>query len=55
MDFATSAEAVCRDRIHIVIDLNGYSTGARSELFPYRPAPVQLEGSDTPTRWALLG
>ena len=30
------------DRIHILINLNGYTRGARNEVFAARPAPVQM-------------
>ena len=29
------------DRIHILINLNGYTKGARTEIFALRPAPIQ--------------
>ncbi|EGG05815.1 family 41 glycosyltransferase, partial [Melampsora larici-populina 98AG31] len=31
------------DRIHILINLNGYTKGARNEIFAARPCPVQME------------
>jgi predicted O-linked N-acetylglucosamine transferase (SPINDLY family) len=43
---AEPAEAIARriagDGIEVLIDLNGYTTHAKSELFALRPAPVQL-------------
>ncbi len=33
---------IAGDRIAILIDLNGYTTHARKEIFAYRPAPVQI-------------
>ncbi|HET9470017.1 MAG TPA: glycosyltransferase, partial [Usitatibacter sp.] len=43
---AEPVEAIARrirdDRIEVLIDLNGYTTHARSELFALRPAPVQV-------------
>jgi protein O-GlcNAc transferase len=32
---------ISSDRIHIAINLNGYTKGARNEIFPLRPAPIQ--------------
>ena len=43
-----STGAVCKDQIHILLDLNGYSTGARSELFTFRSGLVQLSGIGYP-------
>ena len=41
-----SAEAIARriagDGIEVLIDLNGYTTHAKSELFALKPAPVQV-------------
>ncbi len=31
---------IFRDGIHILINLNGYTKGARTEIFALRPAPV---------------
>ncbi|KAJ1976858.1 hypothetical protein H4R35_002525 [Dimargaris xerosporica] len=35
-------EQVVRDNIHILINLNGYTKGARNEVFAARPSPVQV-------------
>ncbi|KAH7141155.1 glycosyl transferase family 41-domain-containing protein [Dactylonectria estremocensis] len=35
-------EQIIRDEIHILINLNGYTRGARNEIFAARPAPVQM-------------
>src|SRR6202012_6077741 len=41
-----SAERLVRkivaDGIHILVNLNGYTRGARNEVFAARPAPVQM-------------
>ena len=29
------------DQIHVAVNLNGYTKGARNEIFALRPAPVQ--------------
>lgn len=33
---------IVRDGIHILINLNGYTRGARNEVFAARPAPIQM-------------
>jgi tetratricopeptide (TPR) repeat protein len=33
---------IVEDRIHILVNLNGYTRGARNEVFAARPAPVQM-------------
>lgn len=37
-----SAEAIANDGIHVLVNCNGYTKGARTELFALRPAPVQV-------------
>ena len=41
-DFSKAAEAIHRDGIHILINMNGYTKGARNEIFVLRPAPIQI-------------
>mmetsp|Transcript_21197 Transcript_21197/g.55263 ORF Transcript_21197/g.55263 Transcript_21197/m.55263 type:complete len:1185 (-) Transcript_21197:87-3641(-) len=47
VDLSTVAGALARadriyaDRIHVLIDLNGYTRGANSEIFALKPAPMQ--------------
>lgn len=36
------AEQVVHDKIHILVNLNGYTRGARNEVFAARPAPIQM-------------
>jgi len=36
-----AADRINEDGIHILINMNGYTKGARNELFALRPAPVQ--------------
>lgn len=38
----TFVEQIVRDGIHILVNLNGYTRGARNEVFAVRPAPVQM-------------
>ena len=36
------AKQVTLDGIHILVNLNGYTRGARNEVFAARPAPIQM-------------
>ncbi|KAG0489827.1 hypothetical protein HPP92_006690 [Vanilla planifolia] len=36
------ARMINEDKIHILINLNGYTKGARNEIFAMRPAPIQV-------------
>lgn len=35
-------DQIIRDQIHILVNLNGYTRGARNEIFAARPAPIQM-------------
>ncbi|KAK2747508.1 hypothetical protein FQN57_002000 [Myotisia sp. PD_48] len=35
-------EQIVKDGIHILVNLNGYTRGARNEVFAARPAPIQM-------------
>ncbi|SCV68887.1 BQ2448_1008 [Microbotryum intermedium] len=35
-------DQIVRDEIHVLINLSGYTKGARNEIFAARPAPVQM-------------
>lgn len=35
-------EQIMKDNIHILVNLNGYTRGARNEIFAARPAPIQM-------------
>lgn len=37
-----AADRIYSDGIHILINLNGYTKGARNEIFALRPAPIQV-------------
>ncbi|XP_063719129.1 UDP-N-acetylglucosamine--peptide N-acetylglucosaminyltransferase 110 kDa subunit-like [Symsagittifera roscoffensis] len=37
-----AAERIYQDGIHILMNLNGYTKGARNEIFALRPAPIQV-------------
>lgn len=36
-------ERIVADGIHVLVNLNGYTKGARNEVFAARPCPVQME------------
>uniref|UniRef100_A0A665UAI9 UDP-N-acetylglucosamine--peptide N-acetylglucosaminyltransferase 110 kDa subunit n=1 Tax=Echeneis naucrates TaxID=173247 RepID=A0A665UAI9_ECHNA len=36
-----AADRIQQDGIHILVNMNGYTKGARNELFALRPAPIQ--------------
>ncbi|KAI1371479.1 glycosyltransferase family 41 protein [Hypoxylon crocopeplum] len=35
-------QQIVKDEIHILVNLNGYTRGARNEIFAARPAPIQM-------------
>ncbi|XP_076467451.1 UDP-N-acetylglucosamine--peptide N-acetylglucosaminyltransferase 110 kDa subunit-like isoform X2 [Babylonia areolata] len=37
-----AADRIHADGIHILVNMNGYTKGARNELFALRPAPIQV-------------
>ena len=37
-----AARMIAGDGIHILVNLNGYTKGARNEIFALRPAPIQV-------------
>jgi len=37
-----AADRIYADGIHILINMNGYTKGARNEIFALRPAPIQV-------------
>ncbi|XP_060534592.1 UDP-N-acetylglucosamine--peptide N-acetylglucosaminyltransferase 110 kDa subunit isoform X2 [Cylas formicarius] len=37
-----AADRIYSDNIHILVNMNGYTKGARNEIFALRPAPVQV-------------
>jgi protein O-GlcNAc transferase len=42
LEHAAAARLIHSDGIHILINLNGYTKGGRSQVFALRPAPIQL-------------
>lgn len=42
LDSASIARLIASDGIQVLVNLNGYTKGARNEIFALRPAPVQL-------------
>ena len=41
-DHRACADRIYADGIHILVNLNGYTKGARTEIFAWRPAPIQI-------------
>ena len=39
-----AADRIYQDGIHILVNMNGYTKGARNEIFALRPAPIQVKG-----------
>lgn len=39
-----AADRINADGIHVLVNMNGYTKGARNELFALRPAPIQVRG-----------
>lgn len=37
-----AADRIYSDNIHILVNMNGYTKGARNEIFALRPAPIQV-------------
>ncbi|XP_033250906.1 UDP-N-acetylglucosamine--peptide N-acetylglucosaminyltransferase 110 kDa subunit-like isoform X2 [Drosophila miranda] len=37
-----AADKIYNDGIHILVNMNGYTKGARNEIFALRPAPIQV-------------
>ncbi|XP_014677041.1 PREDICTED: UDP-N-acetylglucosamine--peptide N-acetylglucosaminyltransferase 110 kDa subunit-like isoform X2 [Priapulus caudatus] len=41
-DNGKAADRINTDGIHILVNMNGYTKGARNEIFALRPAPIQV-------------
>ncbi|KAF0989860.1 hypothetical protein HZS_2145 [Henneguya salminicola] len=41
-DFGEIANMIVKDGINILLNLNGYTKGARNEIFALKPAPIQI-------------
>jgi len=39
---AKAADRIYADGIHVLVNMNGYTKGARNEIFALRPAPIQV-------------
>lgn len=37
-----AADRIYSDGIHVLVNMNGYTKGARNEIFALRPAPIQV-------------
>ena len=42
MHFGDAAELIRSHRLQILVNMNGYTKGARNEIFALRPAPIQV-------------
>ena len=42
LDVVSIASKIASDGIHVLINLNGYTKGARNEIFALRPAAIQM-------------
>jgi predicted O-linked N-acetylglucosamine transferase (SPINDLY family) len=42
ISFQEAARRIYEDRIDVLVDLNGYTKGARTEIVALRPAPIQV-------------
>ncbi|XP_075990911.1 UDP-N-acetylglucosamine--peptide N-acetylglucosaminyltransferase 110 kDa subunit-like [Anticarsia gemmatalis] len=40
--YAEAAKKINNDGIHILVNMNGYTKGARNEIFALKPAPIQV-------------
>ena len=38
-----AADRIHADGVHILLNMNGYTKGARNEIFAFRPAPIQVK------------
>ena len=41
-DNGMAADRINADGIHVLVNMNGYTKGARNEIFALRPAPIQV-------------
>lgn len=48
-DNIQAADCINQDGIHILINMNGYTKGARNEIFALKPAPIQVSRSVSST------
>ena len=55
LDSQLLAEMINSVQAHIMIDLNGYTDGGRSELLPLKPAPITVAYLGYPYTMALTG
>ena len=44
-DNIQAADRINQDGIHILVNMNGYTKGARNEIFALKPAPIQVSRS----------
>ena len=41
-DNGQAADRINADGVHILVNMNGYTKGARNEIFALKPAPIQV-------------
>lgn len=41
-DNGQAADIIFNDHIHVLVNMNGYTKGARNEIFALKPAPIQV-------------
>lgn len=54
-DNINAADRINQDGIHILVNMNGYTKGARNEIFALRPAPIQVHACIIIIRTIFLG
>ena len=54
MHFSDVVNQIRADRVHILINLNGYTKGSKNEIFALRPAPLQVGGVIVRVVWTRM-
>jgi len=54
-DNGQAADRINADGLHILVNMNGYTKGARNEIFALKPAPIQVGFSSTWKIWGMFG
>ena len=45
-DNIQAADRINQDGVHILVNMNGYTKGARNEIFALKPAPIQVSSTE---------
>ena len=48
-----AADRIYNDGVHILVNMNGYTKGARNEIFALRPAAIQVMWLGYPGKYLL--